>query len=110
MKTELSVNVDHVATLRQARGGEEPDPVGAAILALDAGAAGITLHLREGDPLPKDGGTVHVETEKGDAFQLRISQVMRTKRGYCVWCWLQKGKGDGERWRNARLQQATITY
>ena len=47
MKAELSVNVDHVATLRQARGGEEPDPVRAATLALDAGAAGITVHLRE---------------------------------------------------------------
>ena len=44
---ELSVNVDHVATLRQARGGVEPDPVRAAELALEAGAAGITLHLRE---------------------------------------------------------------
>lgn len=45
--TELSVNVDHVATLRQARGGAEPDPVRAAVLALDAGASGITVHLRE---------------------------------------------------------------
>jgi pyridoxine 5-phosphate synthase len=45
--TELSVNVDHVATLRQARGGVEPDPVEAARAALDAGAAGITVHLRE---------------------------------------------------------------
>ena len=45
--TELSVNVDHVATLRQARGGNEPDPVAAAVLALDAGATGITVHLRE---------------------------------------------------------------
>jgi len=43
----LSVNVDHIATLRQARGGHEPDPVRAAALALDAGAAGITVHLRE---------------------------------------------------------------
>lgn len=43
----LSVNVDHVATLRQARGAREPDPVRAAALALDAGAAGITVHLRE---------------------------------------------------------------
>jgi len=47
MLTELSVNVDHVATLRQARGGHEPDPVDAAAVALDAGAAGITVHLRE---------------------------------------------------------------
>ncbi|HXL15231.1 MAG TPA: pyridoxine 5'-phosphate synthase [Methylomirabilota bacterium] len=45
--TELSVNVDHVATLRQARGGGKPDPVEAAVLALDAGATGITVHLRE---------------------------------------------------------------
>lgn len=47
MRCELSVNVDHVATLRQARGGTEPDPVRAAELALRAGAAGITVHLRE---------------------------------------------------------------
>jgi pyridoxine 5-phosphate synthase len=47
MTCELSVNVDHVATLRQARGGTEPDPVRAAELALSAGAAGITVHLRE---------------------------------------------------------------
>jgi pyridoxine 5-phosphate synthase len=47
MTTELSVNVDHVATLRQARGGREPDPVEAAVQALDAGASGITVHLRE---------------------------------------------------------------
>ena len=47
MRSELSVNVDHVATLRQARGGREPDPVRAAELALHAGPAGITVHLRE---------------------------------------------------------------
>ena len=45
--TRLSVNVDHVASLRQARGGREPDPVEAAVKALDAGASGITVHLRE---------------------------------------------------------------
>jgi pyridoxine 5-phosphate synthase len=42
----LGVNVDHVATLRQARKAEEPDPVAAAILAELAGADGITVHLR----------------------------------------------------------------
>ncbi|MGE5176981.1 MAG: pyridoxine 5'-phosphate synthase [Hyphomicrobiales bacterium] len=47
MNATLSVNVDHVATLRQARGGVEPDPIRAAVLALDAGASGITVHLRE---------------------------------------------------------------
>ncbi|MEE8368721.1 MAG: pyridoxine 5'-phosphate synthase [Thermoanaerobaculia bacterium] len=44
--TSLSVNVDHVATVRQARGVSYPDPVAAAKLALDAGAGGITIHLR----------------------------------------------------------------
>ena len=43
----LGVNVDHVATLRQARGTEYPDPVEAALLAERAGADSITLHLRE---------------------------------------------------------------
>jgi len=43
----LSVNVDHVATLRNARGGSSPDPVHLAVLALSAGADGITVHLRE---------------------------------------------------------------
>ncbi|HEY8554828.1 MAG TPA: pyridoxine 5'-phosphate synthase [Burkholderiales bacterium] len=44
---ELGVNVDHVATLRQARGTRYPDPVHAALLAEQAGADLITLHLRE---------------------------------------------------------------
>ncbi|GAC1338988.1 MAG: pyridoxine 5'-phosphate synthase [Isosphaeraceae bacterium] len=43
----LGVNIDHVATLRQARGGKEPDPIWAAALAELAGADGITVHLRE---------------------------------------------------------------
>jgi pyridoxine 5-phosphate synthase len=44
---KLGVNVDHIATLRQARGGSEPDPVAAAVIAELAGADGITVHLRE---------------------------------------------------------------
>jgi pyridoxine 5-phosphate synthase len=43
----LGVNVDHVATLRKARGTDYPDPVRAAVLAIEAGADGITAHLRE---------------------------------------------------------------
>jgi pyridoxine 5-phosphate synthase len=45
--TRLGVNVDHVATVRQARGGHNPDPVEAAVLAELAGCDGITIHLRE---------------------------------------------------------------
>ena len=43
----LGVNVDHVATVRNARGGAAPDPVRAALIAIEAGADGITAHLRE---------------------------------------------------------------
>ncbi len=43
----LGVNIDHVATIRNARGGDHPDPVRAAQLAVEAGADGITAHLRE---------------------------------------------------------------
>ena len=43
----LGVNIDHVATVRNARGGAYPDPVRAALLAVEAGADGITAHLRE---------------------------------------------------------------
>src|SRR5690348_13047988 len=43
----LGVNIDHVATVRQARRGAEPDPVAAAVIALLGGADGITVHLRE---------------------------------------------------------------
>src|SRR5262245_46131874 len=43
----LGVNIDHVATIRNARGGRHPDPVKAALMAVAAGADGITAHLRE---------------------------------------------------------------
>jgi pyridoxine 5-phosphate synthase len=46
-KLRLGVNIDHVATVRNARGGRHPDPVRAAVAAAQAGADGITAHLRE---------------------------------------------------------------
>ena len=46
-RLRLGVNIDHVATVRNARGGGLPDPVRAALLAIEAGADGITAHLRE---------------------------------------------------------------
>lgn len=46
-KLRLGVNIDHVATVRNARGGAAPDPLRAAQIAQDAGADGITAHLRE---------------------------------------------------------------
>ena len=47
MTVRLGVNVDHVATVRNARGGTHPDPWDAAMAAVEAGADGITMHLRE---------------------------------------------------------------
>ena len=47
MTVRLGVNVDHVATIRNARGGAHPDPYAAALVAVGAGADGITAHLRE---------------------------------------------------------------
>ncbi len=47
MTVRLGVNVDHVATIRNARGGPHPDPFAAALVAVGAGADGITVHLRE---------------------------------------------------------------
>src|ERR1700685_4376021 len=46
-KLRLGINIDHVATLRNARGGDNPCPIRAALLAAEAGADGITAHLRE---------------------------------------------------------------
>ncbi len=47
MTLRLGINVDHIATVRNARGGEHPCPVRAALVAMEAGADGITAHLRE---------------------------------------------------------------
>lgn len=47
MRKRLGVNIDHVATLRQARRGMEPEPAAAAVIAEFSGADGITVHLRE---------------------------------------------------------------
>lgn len=54
-RIRLGVNIDHVATIRNARGGAHPDPQRAARLASEAGADGITLHLREDRRHIKDG-------------------------------------------------------
>ena len=73
MKTELSVNVDHVATVRQARGGEVPDPVRAAVLAMDAGADGITVHLREDRRHIQDDDVKRLRELKRGVFNLEMA-------------------------------------
>ena len=59
----LGINVDHVATLRNARGGERPDPVRAALLAIEAGADGITAHLREDRRHIRDSDMTRLKAE-----------------------------------------------
>jgi pyridoxine 5-phosphate synthase len=59
----LGVNVDHVATIRNARGGRHPDPVRAAKLAIAAGADGITAHLREDRRHIRDGDIARLKAE-----------------------------------------------
>jgi pyridoxine 5-phosphate synthase len=55
---KLCVNIDHVATLRQARGGIEPDPLQAARIVEETGAAGVTVHLREDRRHIQDGDVI----------------------------------------------------
>lgn len=59
----LGVNIDHVATVRNARGGAHPDPVAAALLAVQAGADGITAHLREDRRHIRDADLERLRTE-----------------------------------------------
>ena len=60
---DLSVNVDHVATLRNARGGSHPCPVEASRIAIEAGADGITVHLREDRRHIKDRDVERIRAE-----------------------------------------------
>ena len=64
----LGVNIDHVATVRNARGGSRPDPVRAAMLAIGAGADGITAHLRE--------DRRHIRDEDMAALKANISKPL----------------------------------
>src|SRR6187399_3256932 len=59
----LGVNIDHVATVRNARGGRHPDPVRAALLAIEAGADGITAHLREDRRHIRDADMTRLKAE-----------------------------------------------
>lgn len=62
-KIRLGVNIDHVATIRNARGGSHPDPVDAAIIAQKSGADGITIHLREDRRHIRDSDLVRLKKE-----------------------------------------------
>jgi pyridoxine 5-phosphate synthase len=74
----LGVNVDHVATLRNARGISKPDPVRAALLAIEAGADGITAHLREDRRHIRDEDMARLKAEisKPLNFEMAVTDEM----------------------------------
>jgi pyridoxine 5-phosphate synthase len=69
----LYINVDHVATLRQARRTDEPDPVAAAALCEDAGAEGITAHLREDRRHMQDDDIIKLASSVRTVFNLEMA-------------------------------------
>jgi pyridoxine 5-phosphate synthase len=69
----LGVNVDHVATVRNARGGRHPDPVRAALIAIEAGADGITAHLREDRRHIRDDDIARLRAEIGKPLNLEMA-------------------------------------
>jgi pyridoxine 5-phosphate synthase len=69
----LGVNVDHVATVRNARGGRQPDPVRAARIAIDAGADGITAHLREDRRHIRDEDIARLKAEIAKPLNLEMA-------------------------------------
>ncbi len=69
----LGVNIDHVATIRNARGGFHPDPLRAAHLAVEAGADGITAHLREDRRHISDADISRLKTELTRPLNLEMA-------------------------------------
>jgi len=74
----LGINVDHVATVRNARGGAHPDPLDAALAAIAAGADGITLHLREDRRHIRDADVERIRAaiEKPLNFEMAATEEM----------------------------------
>ncbi len=77
-RLRLGVNVDHVATIRNARGGRHPDPVRAAKLAITAGCDGITAHLREDRRHIRDDDIARLKAEidKPLNFEMAATEEM----------------------------------
>src|SRR5271165_2873795 len=73
LSIRLGVNIDHVATLRNARGGIHPDPVLAARIAVEAGADGITAHLREDRRHIRDEDLRRLKTEIAAPLNLEMA-------------------------------------
>ena len=72
-RLRLGVNIDHVATIRNARGGRHPDPVRAAKLAIAAGCDGITAHLREDRRHIRDDDIARLKAEIDKPFNFEMA-------------------------------------
>lgn len=72
-KLRLGVNIDHVATIRNARGGDHPDPVRAAEIVAAVGADGITAHLREDRRHIRDGDLARIQAATGLPLNLEMA-------------------------------------
>ncbi|WP_027285120.1 pyridoxine 5'-phosphate synthase [Rubritepida flocculans] len=100
----LSVNIDHVATLRNARGGAHPCPVAMAQLCLDAGAEGITFHLREDRRHIRDADVrrLHAELRTRLNFEMAATPEMvgiaeslaRSPRGLAACCFVPEKREE----------------
>lgn len=80
----LGLNIDHVATLRNARGGTHPDPVAAAAVALAAGADGITFHLREDRRHIRDDDVRRLKAELNAPLNLEMAATEEMVRTACA--------------------------
>src|SRR5215510_9175378 len=76
----LGVNIDHVATLRNARGGDHPDPLRAAGVAIEAGADGITAHLREDRRHIRDDDIARLKAELSKPLNLEMAATDKMVR------------------------------
>jgi pyridoxine 5-phosphate synthase len=74
-RQRLYINIDHVATLRQARRGAEPDPVAAALVCEASGADGITAHLREDRRHIQDDDIRHLKAQVKSYFNLEMACI-----------------------------------
>ena len=109
----LGVNVDHVATLRNARGGDRPDPVRAALLAIEAGADGITAHLREDRRHIRDEDMARLKAEISRPLNFEMAateDMLRTCTGYVRTAWTDYQSGLEQMTRlNSALAQQTLS-
>ena len=72
-RLRLGVNIDHVATIRNARGGDHPDPVRAAEIVAQVGGDGITAHLREDRRHIRDGDLARIQSATGLPLNLEMA-------------------------------------